>query len=181
MTKSIAGPAAGQQGKVVIHTVCNGIALTPDFVIPAGAPEGVRSHIYSDVATPASCVVTETADGSTSSVMVDVVGSPGTTTIAPGGAGAVHITDNYRGTGQDRGPERVGGSLLVTKTIAGPRAGHQGRVVIRVTCNGTTRSPDFVIAAKRRGVACRAASTASRPARCARSTRSRTAPPPQSR
>ena len=27
VTKSIAGPLAGQQGQVVIHTVCNGTAL----------------------------------------------------------------------------------------------------------------------------------------------------------
>ena len=58
-------------------------------------------------------------------------------TIPPGGSGAAHITDNY-------GP--APGSLLVTKTIAGPRAGHQGPVTIHVACNGTALSPDFTIA-----------------------------------
>ena len=116
VTKTIAGPDAGQQGMVVIQTVCNGTALTPDFVIPAGAPAGVPSYIYSGV--PAGrCVVTETADGHTSAVTADVLGSPHTTTIPPGGAGAVHITDTY-------GP--APGSLLVTKTIAGPLAGRTG-------------------------------------------------------
>ena len=76
VTKTIAGPLAGQQGTVVIHTVCNGAALTPDFVIPAGAPAGDQSHIYSDVPAPAGCVVTETADGHTSAVSVVVTGSP---------------------------------------------------------------------------------------------------------
>jgi TQXA domain-containing protein len=141
VTKSIAGPLAGQQGTVVIHTVCNGVALTPDFVIPAGAPAGVQSQIYSNLPTPARCVVTETADGSTGAVSVGVSGSPQTTTIPPGGAGAAHITDTYGARD---------GSLLVTKTIAGPRAGHQGPVIIRVACNGTARSPNFVIAAKTR-------------------------------
>ena len=136
VTKSIAGPLAGQQGEVVIHTVCNGTALTPDFVIPAGAA-GDQSHIYSTVPTPASCVVTETMNGATSAVSVAVIGSPHTVTIPPGGSGAAHITDTY-------GP--APGSLLVTKTIAGPLAGHQGPVTIHVVCNGTALSPDFVIA-----------------------------------
>ncbi len=135
VTKTIAGSLAGQQGTVVIHTVCNGSAL-PDFVIPAGAPAGDQSHIYSDVPAPASCSVTETADGHTSAVSAVVAGSPQTITIPPGGAGAAHITDTYGSTT---------GSLLVTKTIAGPLAGHQGPVTIHVVCNGTPLSPDFVI------------------------------------
>ena len=35
----------------------------------------------------------------------------------------------------------------MTKTIAGPLAGHQGPVTIHVACNGTALSPDFMIAA----------------------------------
>jgi hypothetical protein len=138
VTKTIAGPLAGQQGMVVIHTVCNGVALTPDFAVPAGTPAGDQSHIYSNVTAHASCVVTETADGHTSAVSVVTAGSPQTTTIAANGAGAAHITDTYGSTP---------GSLLITKTIAGPRAGHQGPVTIHVVCNGTAVSPDFVVAA----------------------------------
>jgi Domain of unknown function (DUF5979)/Thioester domain len=137
VTKSITGPLAGQQGQVVIHTVCNGTALTPDFVIPAGAT-GNRSQMYSGIPTTASCVVTETANGATSTVSATVNGSPQTATIAPGGAEAAHITDTY-------GP--APGSLLVTKTIAGTHAGQQGPVTIHSVCNGTALSPDFVIAA----------------------------------
>lgn len=139
VTKTIAGPSAGQQGEVVIHTVCNGTPLTPDFTIPAGAPAGDQSYVYSGIPAQSTCVSTETANGATSTVTVATTGSPSTTTIPAGGAEAAHITDTY-------GPAL--GSLLVTKTIAGPRAGYQGRVVIRVTCNGTVRSPDFVIAAR---------------------------------
>ncbi len=137
VTKTIAGPLAGQQGQVVIHTVCDGIALAPDFVIPAGAT-GDRSQIYSATATPASCVVTETGDGATGTVSAVVTGSPQTVTIAPGGAGATHITDTYGA---------APGSLLITKTIAGERAGQQGPVTILVACNGAALSPDFVIPA----------------------------------
>jgi hypothetical protein len=138
VTKTIAGPAAGQQGTIVIHTICNGTPLTPDFVIPAGTPAGVQSQTYSNVPTPASCVSTETANGQTSGVSAAVIGSPQTTTIPPGGSGAAHITDSY-------GP--AAGSLLITKTIAGRLAGHQGPITIHVVCNGSPLSPDFVIAA----------------------------------
>lgn len=136
VNKTIAGPAAGQQGEVVIHTVCNGTALTPDFVILAHST-GDQSHIYSGIPTPATCVVTETSNGATSTVSVDVTGSPDTVTIRPGGSGAATITDTYG---------NVPGSLLVTKTIAGPSAGRQGPVTIHVVCDGTALSPDFVIA-----------------------------------
>jgi Domain of unknown function (DUF5979)/Thioester domain len=138
VTKTITGPAAGSQGQVVIHTVCDGTALTPDLVIPAGTPAGDQSQLYSGIPTPANCVVTETANGANSTTSVVVTGSPDTVTIPPGGMGAAHITDTYGA---------VDGSLLVTKTIAGPRAGHQGPVTIHVTCDGVAQSPDFVIPA----------------------------------
>jgi hypothetical protein len=138
VTKTIAGTLAGQQGAVTIQTVCNGTALTPDFVIPAGTPAGDHSTIYSDIPTPASCVVTETADGHTNAVPVTVTGSPQTSNIPPGGSGAVDINDTYG---------LAPGSLLITKTIAGRLAGRQGPVTIHVVCNGAALSPDFVIAA----------------------------------
>jgi Domain of unknown function (DUF5979)/Thioester domain len=137
VTKSIAGPLAGQQGQVVIHTVCNGTALSPDLVIPAGAT-GDHSQMYSNIPTPASCVSTETVDGATSTVSVAVTGNPDSVTIPAGGSGAAHITDTYGS---------APGSLLVTKTIAGPFAGDQGPVTIHVVCDGIALSPDVVVAA----------------------------------
>ena len=62
--KTIAGPAAGSQARVVIHTVCDGIALTPDFVIPAGTPAGTTSKTYEPIPAGTKCTVTETSNGS---------------------------------------------------------------------------------------------------------------------
>jgi TQXA domain-containing protein len=135
--KYITGPLAGQQGQIVINTVCNGTPLTPDFVIPAMATGLQQSQIYSGIPTPARCVVTETTNGSTSSVSATVIGSPTTVSIPPGGSGAADFTDTYGA---------APGSLFVTKTITGPAAGHQGPVAIHVVCNGTALSSDFVIA-----------------------------------
>ena len=56
VTKTIAGPLAGEQGAIAIRTVCNGTALTPDFVIAARTPASTLSHVYSNVPAPASCV-----------------------------------------------------------------------------------------------------------------------------
>ena len=138
VTKTIAGSEAGQQSTVTIHTECDGVALTPDFVIPAGTPAGVVSHIYSPVAAGAVCTVTETVDGHTSTVSVTVEGSPHTTTVPPADGAAATIVDTY-GTAP--------GELTVTKEIAGPEAGHQGPITIHVVCDGTALSPDFVIPA----------------------------------
>lgn len=138
VTKTIVGTLAGFQGTAVIHTVCGGTPLAPDLVVPEGTPAGDQSQIYSGIPTPANCTVTETTDGHTSSVSVAVTGSPATVSIPAGGAGAAHITDTYGS---------APGSLLVTKSIAGPLAGQQGPIVIHAVCNGTARSPDFVIGA----------------------------------
>ena len=83
MRKTIAGPAAGQQGEITIHSECDGTALTPDFVIPAGTPAGDQTRQYDNIRVPATCTVTETVDGHTSTVSVDVDGS-GQTRVRPG-------------------------------------------------------------------------------------------------
>lgn len=152
VTKTITGPLAGRQDPVILHTVCNGTALIPDFVIAAGAPAGLQSsHVYSNV--PAgTCEVTETADGRTGAVAASITGSPNAVTIPAGGAGTTHVTDAYGPTpalAAVLGTRATAdGALLVTKTIAGPLAGRQGRVTLRVTCNGRALSPDFVITAR---------------------------------
>ena len=54
--------------------MCDGKALTPDFVIPAGTPAGDQTKQYDHIRAPAKCTVTETADGHTSAVSVVVDG-----------------------------------------------------------------------------------------------------------
>ena len=127
INKTITGPAAGLQGQVVIHTVCNGTALTPDFTILANTADGTYSHSYTGILAGTSCTVTETSNGSSSTVQVVTVGSPQTVTISA--SDRVHeadLTDTYT---------QVPGSLVVTKDITGPAAGSQGPVSIEVSCN----------------------------------------------
>ena len=136
--KTIAGPGAGHQGEIRIHSVCNGDALTPDFVIPAGTPAGDQTKQYDHIRVPATCTITETANGHTSTVSVVVEGSGQTVSVPTGDIVEADVSDTYG---------LLPGQLEVTKTIAGPLAGQQGMVVIHTVCNGTALTPDFVIPA----------------------------------
>ena len=138
VTKTIAGPAAGQQGAVTIHTVCNGTALTPDFSIAANAPAGSQSHTYTNIPAGSVCTVTETVDGSSSTVGVTVTGSGQQVTVPSGSTVTAPITDTYN---------FLTGSLTVNKEIGGPAAGQQGAVTIHVVCNGTALTPDWTLTA----------------------------------
>ena len=102
---------------------------------------------YDHIRVPATCTVTETVDGHTSTVSVDVEGSGQTVSVPAGDIVEADISDTYG---------LVPGELEVTKSIAGPLAGQQGMVVIHTVCNGTALIPDFVIPAwdaRRRSVA----------------------------
>ena len=116
--KTVDGSAAGHREEIVIHTVCDGIALTPDLVIPPGAPPEDYSHTYSPIPAGTKCTVTETVDGSSTSVEVIVTGDGQEVTIPPGEGASADIKDTYND---------APGALLVRKTIAGPGADHHGR------------------------------------------------------
>jgi Domain of unknown function (DUF5979)/Thioester domain len=126
VTKAITGPAAGHQGEVTVHTVCDGTALSPDLVIPADSPATSYSHTYADVPGNSACTVSETADGSTSTVSVTVTGDGQTVTVPAGGSMTASLADSY---------DFVPGALVVAKTISGPAAGHQRAVTVSVSCN----------------------------------------------
>ena len=138
INKTIIGDAAGSQGEVTIHTVCNGTPLTPDLVIPAGSDADTYSQAYPNVIVGATCTVTETADGSSSTVNVTstITGSP--VTIADNGTGTVDVSDTYT---------FVPGSLTVTKTIAGDSASEHGPITIHVDCGADVLVTDIDIAA----------------------------------
>ena len=88
--KGLLGPAAGLQGPITITTTCGGTAL-PSFVIPAGTPAGLQQHFYDNIpAGNSSCTVTESADGTTSTVVVTVIGGSTHTAI---------VTASHRDTG----------------------------------------------------------------------------------
>ena len=134
--KTIAGPKAGEQGEIVIRPVCDGVALAP-FTIPANSPAGTLTRTYDDLPAGASCTGTETPNGSTDTVFVTIAAGPLPVTVPPGASVTASVTDTY----QDAVV-----SVTVEKTIAGPAAGQQARIVIRTRCGDQTL-PDFVIPA----------------------------------
>ena len=111
--KTIDGPAAGQQGEIVIEVSCDGTALE-DFVIPARTT-APQSKDYTDLPAGSKCSVLETADGSTGTVAVAKKGSGTVVTIPAGAEATVDLTDTYES-----------GALVVNKTITGGAAGSQG-------------------------------------------------------
>ena len=141
VTKTIAGPAAGQQGDVTIGVTCNENGVDtplPDFTIAAGAAAGSTSRTYTGIPAGSVCTATETATGDTSTVTTTVTGDNGTPTSIPAGAtGTANITDTYSLTP---------GALIVKKTITGPGAGLQGEITIQPICDGTAL-PALVIPA----------------------------------
>ena len=76
--------------------MCDGEALTPDFVIPAGTPAGDKSQTYEDIPAGSLCTVTETSDGSVVGTDVVVIGAGQEATIPSGKSETVHVTDTYR-------------------------------------------------------------------------------------
>ena len=134
VTKGIAGAEAGHQGPVTIHVVCDGTALSPDFVIPAGTPAGTLTHSFDGVPAGSVCTVSETADGATSTVTVIVTGDNQEVTVPAGHVVVVGLIDVY---------EKAVGSLHVSKTIAGPAAGQQGEIAVLVSCGGVVY--DFAV------------------------------------
>ena len=138
VTKTIAGPAAGQQGAVTVQAVCNGSTLSPPLTVPGGAAANTYSHTYHGITAGSTCQVAEKADGSNQSVTVKVTGDGQHVSVPGGGSATVALSDTY---------SRVAGSLVVSKTIAGHEAGRQGPVSIRVVCDGTTLTPEFTLPA----------------------------------
>ena len=130
--KSIAGPAAGQQGAVTINVRCGadpGVLVGDPFDIPAGST-GTTSKRYDNI--PVGTTVHRHRDPRRSLQSRDSRRrrlrhechdhQPGSKTV--------DITDTYN---------FVEPSLLVVKkSIQGPGAGQQGEVVIQPTCDGQT-------------------------------------------
>ena len=137
VNKTITGPAAGQQGEVTITVVCDDDVDRPPFVIAAGTSGSTESRTYTNIPAGTSCTVTETDDGGSDAVDVTIDGSPQTVTISAAGSATANLTDTY---------QVADGSLIVAKTIAGPSAGDQDEITIRVRCGGTSLDP-FVIPA----------------------------------
>ena len=131
VSKTIGGPAAGQQGEIVIEVSCNDVALE-DFVIPAGTTEPPpQTKTYGNIETPATCTVTETNDGSSGAVTVVTVNGSQTVDLTDNTTSndpvvAEPITNTY---------EAAPGSLVVNKTVTGSAAGQQGEVVLHVSCD----------------------------------------------
>ncbi|MGO9908939.1 MAG: thioester domain-containing protein [Solirubrobacteraceae bacterium] len=145
VTKTIAGPAAGEQGPISIQVICNGTAF-PDFTILGGTAAGSYSQSFGPVPAGSVCTVTEIADGGTTTVTALVSGNGQTVTIPAGEVVPVNVMDVYE-NGPSPAPDVATGNLRLIKTIGGPAAGQQGRIAILVACGDAAHTYAVHIAA----------------------------------
>ena len=130
--KRISGPAAGRQGQIVLRPVCDGVALPP-FVIPAGTPAGLVTHTYTGMPAGALCTGTETPNGSRGPIVPVIhVAGPLPKRVPPGASARAVVNDAFAAASS---------AIKVHKTIKGPQAGQQGKIVITTTCGASALSP----------------------------------------
>ncbi len=152
VTKTLIGPQAGSQGAVTIRVTCNPVVQAPDFVLAARTSAGSYSHRF-DVPAGSVCTVAEIADGSSESVTTTVSGGGQTVVVPDGTVVGVSVTNLFGAPGEVplsgyvSAVSAAAGFLRVTKTIAGPAAGRQGSVVIKVSCGGPLHAYVFRIRA----------------------------------
>ena len=145
VSKRIAGPAAGSQGRIVIGVVCDDAVDRPDFVIEAGVT-GRRTRTYENIAAGTRCIVVERSNGRVTAVDVVISGGVRGVTIDANRTKTVRMINAYTFV-ENPAPGPGAAGLLVTKIVIGPLAGRQEAATIRVTCNQTVLTPDFVIPA----------------------------------
>ena len=83
--KTITGPAAGSQARVVIHVACDDGVAREDFIIRAGT-RGTKSKTYAPIPAGTRCTVTETRNGSVFGTNVVVIHGAQEATIPSGGS-----------------------------------------------------------------------------------------------
>ena len=110
MKKTIAGPAAGSQGRVVIHVDCDDGVTRPDFIIPAGTPAGTTSKTYEPIAVGDGVYRHRDLQRQRGGTEVVVTGDGQEVTIPSGKSETVKITNTYHHVGsllvQRRSPVR---------------------------------------------------------------------------
>ena len=97
MTKTIAGPAAREHGRISILVACGGLLHTYAFLIPARTGPGSVSRFFPDLPAGSRCTVTETTNGHTSTVAVAATGKRNKVTIHAKRTATVHLTDTFFG------------------------------------------------------------------------------------
>ncbi|MBC9225058.1 hypothetical protein GL325_01850 [Aeromicrobium sp. 636] len=113
VTKIIGGPAAGEQGEVVLDIDCDDAdnAFDQQFTIPAGSLAGGYVETLEGIPAGTNCEVTETATGETDTVVLStpVTITPGPVTIVEELVGEVVATNTYRTQDQGGDDEEQGG------------------------------------------------------------------------
>jgi len=129
---TIAGAAAGDQGRIDLTATCSVGAgdwtYARPIQIPAGTPPSTVAIPVPDIPAGATCTVTEQDDGGNAYAIAapPVIGPP--VTIASDTTSTIAVTNSYSV------PPPATGALRVEVTIAGPAAGAQSALELVATC-----------------------------------------------
>jgi LPXTG-motif cell wall-anchored protein len=95
VTKTISGPAAGQQGPIAILIDCGGPPNVHAFLLPPATPGGPVPRVIAEVPAGSTCVVTEVIKGNTGTVSGIVVGSGQRVVVGAGATVNVNLEDTF--------------------------------------------------------------------------------------
>ena len=96
VSKTIAGPAAGQQGEIAILVSCGGVVYDFAFHIPAGTAAGTVSRFFNELPAGAACTVTETQNGHTDTGGRGAGQGSGQKVVIPAdGTATASLTDSF--------------------------------------------------------------------------------------
>jgi hypothetical protein len=136
--KVITGDGAGLQSDVVIDVTCTSaggdVVAQRTVTVPAGSAAGSHPQTIGGLPAESECVVTETQNGDNGRVVVTGTSvEPASVMISSGDTVTATVTNSYG---------IAVGSLRVSKSIAGPAAGGQGRITLSVRCDDPARAFD---------------------------------------
>ncbi|WP_127572013.1 thioester domain-containing protein [Georgenia faecalis] len=141
LTKVITGDGAGLQSDVLLDVVCtfpgSEDTLTRTITVPAGTAAGAHPQTVSGLPAEGECTVTERDDGDNGRVAVTATSvEPASVVVGADSGAAVTVTNDYA---------VAVGALQVSKSITGPRAGHQGPITLQVTCEALDGPSETVV------------------------------------
>jgi hypothetical protein len=95
VTKTVGGPAAGQQSLIGLLVTCGG-GNNFAYLLPAGSPAGSFSRVFADIPAGSTCTVTEAINGGNEATAVDSIGSGQQITIVPGQTATLDLTNDIQ-------------------------------------------------------------------------------------
>jgi len=135
---TIAGPAAGSQGEIVLLASCDtgGATVSDSFDVAAGATGTLTAGVLTGLPNGSACSasVTATGDDADAELVASTV-VPAFATVPAGGVAQTTVTNSYAV------PSPATGRLAVDVAVDGPAAGRQDAISVLASCDSGASAP----------------------------------------